>query len=255
MQGGHYTERVDSDDLVRGFFPESNIGGFSHVDGTIAFFTQISAILRPTDHVLDFGAGRGEPLLDDRVDYRRRLSNLQGRCAHLEGCDIDDAVLRNPFLDHAEVIRAGDPLPYADETFDLVIARWVFEHIENVEWLAPELLRVVKRGGLIAAVTPNKFGYIALAARLVPSRLHVSALNSIQPDRKPEDVFPTHYRLNTPAVLRKAFGHQADVFTKRSSSEPAYDFGRPSVFRAMKWLDKHLPEAFQPVLFAYVRKR
>src|SRR6476619_4882749 len=95
---------MNTEGLVRRFYPESNVAGFSHVDGTVVFFTQIAAVLRPTDYVLDFGAGRGEPIIDDKVDYRRYLSNLKGRCAHLEGCDIDKVVLDNPFLDHAEVI-------------------------------------------------------------------------------------------------------------------------------------------------------
>ena len=82
---------MDNQGLLRRFYPEANIGGFSHVDGTISFYTQIAAVLKPTDCVLDFGAGRGEPLLDDDNSYRRGLSNLQGRCAHVEGCDIDPA--------------------------------------------------------------------------------------------------------------------------------------------------------------------
>jgi 2-polyprenyl-3-methyl-5-hydroxy-6-metoxy-1,4-benzoquinol methylase len=55
----------------------------------------------------------------------------------------------------------------------------VFEHIEDPEWLARELLRIVKPGGLIAAFTPNKFGYFAVAARMVPNRL--DGLNSPEP--------------------------------------------------------------------------
>jgi len=88
-------------------------------------------------------------------------------------------------LDHAEIIRAGQPLPYRDEQFDLVVARSVFEHIEHPEFTAAELLRITKPAGLIGAVTPNKYGYIALAARLVPNNRHVTALAAIQPDRKP----------------------------------------------------------------------
>ena len=120
-------------------------------------------------------------------------------------------VLTSPFLDHAEVIEPGKPLPYPDNNFDIVFARSVFEHIEDPEWLARELLRIVKPGGLIAAFTPNKFGYFAVAARMVPNRLHVGTLSKIQPGRKAEDVFPTHYRLNTAALLRKAFGEHALV--------------------------------------------
>ena len=244
-----------NEELVHRFYPESNVGGFSHVDGIVVFFTQIAAILRPTDHVLDFGAGRGEPILDDRVPYRRDLSNMQGRCAHLEGCDIDEVVLENPYLDHAEVIHPDSPLPYPDNRFDLVIARWVFEHIADPNHVARELLRVVKPGGWIAAFTPNKFGYIALGGRLVPNRLHVRSLEKVQPGRKPEDVFPTHYRMNTRSALRKAFGDDVDMFVTGWASEPSYHFGSPYIYRPLKWTNKHLPAALQPTLFIYIRKR
>ena len=230
------------------------MAGFSHVDGTVDFYTQISAVLRPTDYVLDFGAGRGEEQYD-YVSYRRELSNLKGRCAHVDGCDVDDVVLENPFLDEAKVLSPGAPLPYPDERFDIVIAQWVFEHINDPKATARELLRVVKPRGLIAAVTPNKYGFIGLAARAVPNKHHIRALKAIQPDRKAADVFPTLYRMNSPSALRKAFGEGVDLYVSRRASEPSYHFGRPAVFRAAKWLEKHLPDILQPTLFVYIRKR
>lgn len=246
---------VDNEELVRRFYPEARVGGFSHVDGTVAFYSQLASIMSPADIVLDFGAGRGEPIHDDTVDYRRDLSNLMGRCAHLEGCDVDDVVLQNPFLDHAEVISPESPLPYPDNRFDIVVARSVLEHVDNAEHIARELMRVVKPGGVIAAVTPNKYGYIALGARAVPNRMHVKALKRIQPQRKAEDVFPTRYKLNTAAALRRAFGPDAEVHVAYWSAEPAYHFGRPTVYRFIKWMNKHLPAVLQPVLLVYIRKR
>jgi SAM-dependent methyltransferase len=246
---------VDSLTLKRRFFPESNIGGFSHADAGVALYTQIDAILRPTDRVLDFGAGRGEYILDDVIEYRRRLFDLRGRCAHVEGCDVDEAVLANPFLNHAVVIEAGSPLPYPANSFDIVLARSVFEHIEEPEQVAHEMLRIVKPGGLIAALTPNRFGYIALAATVVPNRLHVRALSHIQPQRKSVDVFPTLYRLNTPRALKRAFGPQVDIHTVYLSGEPGYHFGNPLLYRFAKSLHKHLPDRLQPLFIAYIRKR
>ncbi|MEO3761512.1 methyltransferase domain-containing protein [Mycobacterium sp. B14F4] len=246
---------MNNEELVRRFHPEANVGGFSHVDGTVAFYTQIASILRPTDVVLDFGAGRGEPIIDDAVEFRRHLSNLKGRCAHLEGCDIDDAVLQNPYLDHAEVIAPGASLPYPDEHFDIVLARSVLEHVDDPHFVARELMRVTKPGGLIAAITPNKYGYIATGARLVPNRMHVKALESAQPQRKPEDVFPTRYRMNTAAALRRAFGPDAEVNVGYWAAEPAYHFGRPVVYRIIRWLNKHAPAVLQPTLLIYIRKR
>ncbi|HUH72082.1 MAG TPA: class I SAM-dependent methyltransferase, partial [Mycobacterium sp.] len=160
----------------------------------------------------------------------------------------------HPFLDHAEVILPGHPLPYRDEQFDVIVARSVFEHIEHPDATAAELLRVLRPGGLIAAVTPNKRGYIAVAARLVPNDRHVRALAAIQPERKPEDVFPTYYRLNTPKALCRAFGSAADVFVVRTSSEPAYHFGHPLIYQVIKLLNKHLPTPLQPELHVYIRK-
>lgn len=246
---------MENRDLLRRFFPESNVSGFSHVDGAVAFFNQISAVLKSTDHVLDFGAGRGEPLIDDAIAYRRSLGDLRLRCAHLEGCDIDDVVLENPFLDHAEVISLGEPLPYPDDRFDIVVSRNVFEHVEDPQWLAQELMRVVKPGGLIAAITPNKNGYIALAARLVPNSLHVKVLEKVQPGRKAVDIFPTRYRMNTKRTLQNAFGHQADVFVSPVSADPAYHFGSSAVYRLIRFCNKHLPDKLQPLLHVYIRKR
>ncbi|CAA0137294.1 putative methyltransferase [Mycolicibacterium vanbaalenii] len=240
--------------LRRRFYPESNIGGFSRDDPGIVLFSQLDGILNAEDRVLDFGAGRGEQILDNEVEYRRRLFDLRGRCAHVEGCDVDEAVLSNPFLDHAEVIEVGNALPYPDNSFDIIYSRFVFEHVEHPTDVARELLRVVKPGGVVAALTPNKLGYIAIAGGLVPNRLHVGALNYIQPRRKAVDVFPTMYRLNTKKALRRAFGHQADIFVVRLSGEPAYHFGSPVLYRLFKWLHKCLPEQFQPLLVVFVRK-
>jgi SAM-dependent methyltransferase len=245
---------VDGLTLRRRFFPESNIGGFSQEDAGIALFTQIDAVLRPTDRVLDFGAGRGEHILDNAVDYRRRLFNLRGRCAHVEGCDVDEVVLTNPFLDHASVIKQGSPLPYPDNSFDIIYARSVFEHIDDPDLVAQELVRIVRPGGLIAALTPNKFGYIAAAATIVPNRLHVRALSHIQPTRKSVDVFPTLYRLNTPRALERAFGPTVDIYIVHVSGEPAYHFGSPLLYRITKSLHKHLPDRLQPLLIVYIRK-
>lgn len=246
---------IEGKTLRRRFYPESNIGGFSHADPGLAMYIQPDSILRPDDRVLDFGAGRGEQILDNDVEYRRRLFDLRGRCAHVEGCDVDQAVLTNPFLDHAEIVGLSGELPYPDEYFDIILSRFVFEHIGDPHGVARELLRVLKPGGIIAALTPNKYGYIAMAGMMVPNRMHVRALSKIQPTRKAVDVFPTAYKLNTKKALRSAFGKHPEIYVVHIPGEPAYHFGRPLIFRLFKWLHKHLPDALQPLLIIYVRKR
>lgn len=240
--------------LAARFFPEMGIAGFSHVDGSLQFLNQVAALLRPDDRVLDFGAGRGEPIADDPVPYRRALSTLQGRCAHLEGCDVDPVVLENPYLDGARRIEIGAPLPYPDASFDMIVSRSVFEHVDDPEHVAAELIRVLRPGGWICAVTPNAWGYLAVAARLVPNRLHARALRHIQPGRKGEDVFPTRYRMNSPRALHRLFGRQGEIFLIRASAEPAYHFNRGFLYAVFYLLHKFLPSASQTTLNVFIHK-
>src|SRR5205823_2078633 len=65
--------------------------------------------LRPTDHLLDFGAGAG----------RVSQMNFRGHAARICGVDPDERVVTNPHLDEGRV-GYGEKLPYADHTFDVV---------------------------------------------------------------------------------------------------------------------------------------
>jgi len=51
----------------------------------------------------------------------------------------------------------GDPLPFPDETFDMVILSEVIEHLFYYEEIVKESGRVLKRGGLFIGSTPNAF--------------------------------------------------------------------------------------------------
>jgi SAM-dependent methyltransferase len=236
-------------------YREANVSGFPHNDQVVAFFTQVAALLRPTDNVLDFGAGRGEFMENDPSTYRVWLQNLRGRCAYVAGCDPDPVVLANPTLDSADVIRIGDPLPYEDEQFDLIVSRYVFEHVSEPEWAARELLRVLKPHGWICAVTPNKWGYVALASRLVPNRLHSRALYRVQPGRLEKDVFPTAYLLNRPSAVRHYFGHSADVYHYSTSAVPSYHFGSVALMRLLQLVHRLTPPMFDVGLRFFIQKR
>lgn len=239
----------------RRVFEEANVSGFAHMDQEVAFFTQVAALLRPDDVVLDFGAGRGEFYDDEPSRYRCWLQNFKGRSAHVDGCDVDPAIFRNETLDEARLIEPGKPLPYEDDRFDIVVSRYVFEHVPDPEWAARELLRVTKPGGWICVLTPNKWGYVAIAAQLAPNALHARVLRRVQPDRKAEDVFPTVYRLNTPRAIRRHFGKGADVYHYSTSGVPSYHFGSAILLRLFLLLHRFLPRALDVSMSFFIRKR
>lgn len=241
--------------MERRVYPEVKVCGFPHNDQEVMFFSQVAAILQPNDQVLDFGAGRGEFIENDPSAYRVRLKNFRGRCARVYGCDPDACVLENPSLDCADVIEIGERLPYEDGQFDLIVSRHVFEHVTDPGWVAGELLRVLKAGGWICAMTPNKWGYVAVASRLLPNRFHAGALSSVQPGRPARDVFPTAYRLNRPAAVRRYFGHAADVYHYSHSGIPSYYFGSLPLMRLQQLAHRLIPPAFEVGLRFFIQKR
>ena len=211
-------------------YPEVAAGGFTRVDGTVAFYARVQALLEPDMTVLDYGAGRGRGVADDPVPFRKDLQTLRGRVARVIGADVDPVVADNPNLDEAIVLEGPRaPLPLDDASVDLIVSDHCFEHVEDADFTAAELTRVIRPGGWLCARTPNRWGYIGLGARVVPNHRHVDVLGRLQPHRHERDVFPTRYRLNTRAALRKHFPpDRFDDHTYGFNAEPAYA-GRSNV--------------------------
>jgi SAM-dependent methyltransferase len=67
---------------------------------------------------------------------------------------------------------AGQPFPFADETFDLVFSSEVIEHIAAQECLLRESARVLRKKGTLALKTPN-IHFDPRYHKLNPFHLHV----------------------------------------------------------------------------------
>lgn len=69
------------------------------------------------------------------------------------------------------VIADATDSPFADDSFDVVVANLVLHHVEPMESLASEVLRVLRPGGLFAAFEPNPVveGVIDLVTRKATS--------------------------------------------------------------------------------------
>lgn len=247
----------DSDQLtfLEKFYPEVRSTGFTSVDGTIEFYGRVNALLDEEMQVLDFGAGRGEWFEDDKCAYRKELRLIKGKVRNVTGCDLDSAVLRNRTLDDAFVLTPAQDFPLDENSIDLIVADYVFEHVDNPEWLSREFHRVLKQGGWICARTPSKWSYVALAAKAFPNRRHSTILQYAQPERKEIDVFPTKYKLNSAAEIRRRFpADQFDDFSYLYAGEPAYHFNSAIVFRILQLISRLLPKTFHANLFVFLRQ-
>jgi SAM-dependent methyltransferase len=98
--------------------------------------------------VLDFGCGMG-----------RTVQTLRDRGTDAWGCD---PVIREhtptsvrPFL-----MRMEGGIPAPDKSFDVVTSNYVFEHVTDMESTLSEIARVLKPGGELLALYPDRYTLI-----------------------------------------------------------------------------------------------
>ena len=239
--------------LVR-FYPEAQYGGFSDVDGTVAFYSRINSLLTQSSVVVDFGCGRGSGD-EDPVPFRKHLRRFRGRVSQVIGLDVDIAGSDNQFVDEFKLLTPGAAWPVRDETVDLLYSDFVLEHLPEPGFFFTEAYRVLKPGGYLCLRTANALGYVCLISILLPGSLHKTVLRQAQPGRREEDVFPAVYRCNTVRALRRELrtkGFQGVVYGY--DAEPSY----LSFSSVAYWLgtvySRLAPPMFRSCLLAFAQK-
>jgi len=236
-------------------YPEARFGGFTRWDGAIAFLNRVHSLLPERGVVLDVGCGRGAAQ-DDACRWRQHLADLRGEDRRVIGIDVDvEAGRSNPIIDEFREIPASMRWPVDDASVDLALARSVLEHVPDPEAFFRELSRVLKPGGVFAAHTPNRFGYPAVVASLVPNRYHAKVVEKAQGDREEQDVFPTLFRCNTKRRLRSLCAEQGlDPYVYAWEAEPGYLSFSPFLYRVGAVVHRLIPQPMQSVLFVFARR-
>ena len=240
--------------LKETYYPESEFGGYSRVDGTVAFFSRVQALAETEMVVLDVGCGRGNAAERFATCPWEKCRLLKGRCQHVIGIDVSLAGHENPLIDEFRPIQ-GDRWPVDTSSVDLLVSDAVLEHVEQPNVYFSECRRVLKPGGFLCLRTPNRWSYVSLAASLVPNRWHAKVVSWVQPGREALDVFPTYYRANTHRAVRRllvAHGFAGCVYPH--ITEPSYfGFSRP-LYAVGVLVHRWLPSLFWPTLFVFARR-
>ena len=113
-----------------------------HVEALEAMTNLLERYKRPVANVLDVGS------YDVNGTYRPLI---EGKGWQYTGLDLTpgpnvDIVSPEPYL-----------FPIADNTYDIVISGSTMEHVEAIWLWVPELVRVLKQGGLLVIVTHWQF--------------------------------------------------------------------------------------------------
>lgn len=150
--------------------------------------------------VLREHAGPGMLVLDAGCGSGRIFRYDVGKGVCVVGIDVTAELRDNPNVDDPV---NGDLtcLPFAADSFDLAFASHVVEHLPHPIDAFRELARVLKPGGRLLLLTPNRFHYVSLLAGLMPHSLHVRFNRWRGIDA--QDTFQTVYRANTAGRLRR----------------------------------------------------
>jgi SAM-dependent methyltransferase len=235
--------------------PEFAAGGYAQDDGTVEFYQRVVSVLPEGGIVLDFGAGRGAMFDGKEANWSNWLVRLGKKYSRRIGVDVDPAVLTNPELDEAKVIEPGKPLPFPDQTFDLVLCDWVIEHVEDPASFVAEVRRVLKVGAWFCARTPNRWSYFSVGARLMSGSVQTKVLRMLQPSRREDDVFPKFYRLNTLGDIGAVFSPDKWLnATYTHNPDPSYYGGRAWLFQLLRFYQRMTPRSLGTVILIFARR-
>lgn len=177
----HFAESIDKDierrrmQLLQRFYDNY----FSEDD---AFDEMVQPFLVSATRVLDAGCGDGTIT---QYNYRERVKLIVG-------VDIEGDLKSNANVDVVSYADLGR-LPFSEDSFDLVICRYVVEHLRDPVQVFREFHRILADEGTVVIHGPNRYHYAQIAAQLIPDRLHGEIIRYLCN----RESFPKHHRANS----------------------------------------------------------
>jgi SAM-dependent methyltransferase len=183
--------------------------------------------------VLDLGCGRGG-----------LVEQLNHPVAQIAGVDPDELSLREHRLALPRAAALSDALPFAANSFDVVFASWLLEHLERPLSTFSQISRVLKPGGVFIFITPNTRHPLSALNRGLGrfSQLQGRLVEQFY-GRAETDAFPTFYRANSEtAVANLCQESHLHINRLQLISDPTYLAFNQAFFKFMIWFDDQLAD-------------
>lgn len=177
-------------DLANGLDRFSREFGPQRMDSD--FLKILSDLLEEDSVVLDAGCGHEGVFSKSKLNCKARRKTVIG---------VDYGSVRNPYMDEQYTADLA-AIPFPNNTFDIIVSEWVAEHMAEPVKVFAEFNRVLKDGGHVVFLTPNKNNPLVWLGGAIPSAFKDWLLKTIL-RKEEEDLFPVYLKLNTPAAIQR----------------------------------------------------
>jgi SAM-dependent methyltransferase len=158
----------------------------------------LRSYLSPATRWLDIGWG--PQFLAARMTGER--ADAIGRRGYVADIDLNSAGLRaHPGLT-PRVSGDVSRVPFVPAAWDVISANMVMEHVSNPAAVLQEVHESLRPGGIFVFHTPNAYHWGTIVARCLGDRSEHWLIRLLA-GREEADIFPTHYRINTAAGIRR----------------------------------------------------
>jgi ubiquinone/menaquinone biosynthesis C-methylase UbiE len=211
-----------------------------------AYERLVREVLMSDTRLLDLGGGRGGLI--------EAIHNQVGLPVALDP-DLPS------LLDHRapaipRLCGLAESIPFPNNTFDVITASWLLEHLAAPEVVFAEIHRLLKPGGRFLFLTPNALHPLLITNyffHLIPSlqRFLIPRLYA----RAEADTFPVQYRANTARRLRDLCRRAGLTLTLHFIPDPTYTAFNDPLFRLSVWAERLIPQLFKVHLVGVAIKR
>ncbi|MFO0938627.1 MAG: class I SAM-dependent methyltransferase [Gemmataceae bacterium] len=175
---------------------------FGYFSPDLYYEATVEKLVTPGSRWLDVGGGRD--VFPMNPQFSQTLAN---RTSDFVGVDPSANIHENPFVRERRQCLIEDY--QTDKTFDVITMRMVAEHVTNPQAALAKIASLLAPNGKLVVYTINKWTPIAIAAMLIPFRLH-HPIKKLVWKTEEQDTFPVSYQLNTRRALRH-FTRQAGL--------------------------------------------
>lgn len=212
---------------------------------TELYASLVRQFVQPETLLLDLGCGRGG-----------LVEQLGLPLTQTVGVDPDWQSLIEHRLDIPRLQGESDWLPFAANSFDLIFASWVLEHVERPFFTLSSIQRILKPGGVFVFITPNKQHPLALLNQLFGRLGQLQGLLVAKLyKRVGDDTFPTFYRANSYQQLLSLCQQSGlHLHSLHAVPDPTYLAFNPTMYRLSCWLENSLSDSRKIHLVGVLQK-